>query len=274
MNRKRLLPLNHTLHHKHRKRQCTTGRVLAGSSSSSTNNVHFEKDDIMETNIPNDTKTTLLYLKNIFPKDKFERDLPAIMLKHQLYSILKNRTLVDKQLGELRNSSEIRLFKLSLSDEDEYGVVFTTDYIDYVKEHSKIMGLQSSIIEKYSENVLKCCPDVSLDRKTLTTAFNFTEAEITKLVQCSILTVRDVGSWWLAIPAIGAFIKSFIRGRKAVVAMIKKSKYKEILKTELEQRNLPKSVKLGMEYHLHDIIGADMVQRIKTTSGDLLRLND
>ena len=46
-----------------------------------------------------------------------------------------------------------------------------------------------------------------------------------------MLTVRDVGSWWLAIPSAGLYMKSFIRGRKAVLTMIRKSKYKEILQS-------------------------------------------
>ena len=44
-----------------------------------------------------------------------------------------------------------------------------------------------------------------------------------------MLTVRDVGSWWLAIPNAGIFIKNFVRGRKATLMMIKKSKYREVL---------------------------------------------
>ena len=50
-----------------------------------------------------------------------------------------------------------------------------------------------------------------------------------QLVKASVLTVRDVGSWWLAIPCAGIYMKSFIRGRKAMLTMIRKCKYKEIL---------------------------------------------
>jgi hypothetical protein len=51
-----------------------------------------------------------------------------------------------------------------------------------------------------------------------------------QLVKAGVLTVRDVGSWWLAIPSAGLYMKSFNRGRKAVLTMIRKSKYKEILR--------------------------------------------
>ena len=48
--------------------------------------------------LPSDTEASLLYLKNLFPGDKFEDRLPPIIVKHQLYSIVKNMTVVDKHI--------------------------------------------------------------------------------------------------------------------------------------------------------------------------------
>lgn len=105
-------------------------------------------------------------------------------------------------------------------------------------------------------------------------------------MKSGVLTVRDAGSWWLSIPNSGKFIKYFIKGRfltldthavgfhlvrfniwsflltgrKAVLGMVKKSKYGEILKTELEGRRTTSQVKFQMKYHIHDIIGADLVE--------------
>ena len=50
-------------------------------------------------------------------------------------------------------------------------------------------------------------------------------------------------------------------GRKAVLGMIKKSKYSEVLKTDLEERRTPAQVKFHMKYHVHDIVGAELVER-------------
>ena len=49
------------------------------------------------------------------------------------------------------------------------------------------------------------------------------------LVKAGVLVVRDVGSWWFTIPGAGIFMKSHLRGRKAVLTMIRKCKYREIL---------------------------------------------
>lgn len=83
------------------------------------------------------------------------------------------------------------------------------------------------------------------------------------LVNKGILLVRDVGknntSWWFAIPGVSPFIKSLTKGRDMVRQILKKSKYKELLRKELLGRKLTVS-KLPMEFHVHDIIGADIVE--------------
>ena len=48
--------------------------------------------------IPSDTKAALLFLKSVLPLSKFEGIIPAIVLKHQLYCVMKDKTLVDRQL--------------------------------------------------------------------------------------------------------------------------------------------------------------------------------
>lgn len=43
--------------------------------------------------------------------------------------------------------------------------------------------------------------------------------------------------------------------------MVKKSKYGEVLQAELEGRRTTSQVKFHMKYHIHDIVGADLVKR-------------
>ena len=78
-----------------------------------------------------------------------------------------------------------------------------------------------------------------------------------------VLLVRDIGdnsaSWWFAIPGVSPFIKSLTKGRSMVQQMLKKTKYKEMLKSELMGRKLSVS-KFSMEFHLHDLVGADIVE--------------
>ncbi|PVD39342.1 hypothetical protein C0Q70_01972 [Pomacea canaliculata] len=223
--------------------------------------------------VPSDTKAALLLLRGLFPLEKFEERLPPIILKHQLYSLVKNRTLVDKQLNDLVTAGEVKVFKLGV-DSNSQCLVFSADYTHHVLRVMSETKVDQTLIEKVRVNILDAHTDISLEKDSLTREYGFTDAEITQLVQVSLLTVRDVGSWWLSIPNTGIFMKSYIRGRKSLLTMIKKCKYREILKTELEQRRWPKLARLGISYHIHDIIGADLVDCIMTTSGELLRLRE
>lgn len=80
--------------------------------------------------------------------------------------------------------------------------------------------------------------------------------------------------------------------------MVKKAKYSEVLKNELEERRTTSQVKFPMKYHIYDVMGAELVERylsyyififvifmvffphclfpfsIPTTSGTLLRYAD
>ncbi|KAM4597931.1 inactive serine/threonine-protein kinase 19-like [Polymixia lowei] len=221
---------------------------------------------------PIDIKSTLQYLMTLFPRKLFNDTLPQIVLKHQLYSIHNDKTMVDRQLSELREQGELLMFQLGF-DSDAFGLVFTSDYKAKVLAGEEGRVTQGTV-EKFLEKVLPSCTDLSFNKDKMLKEFLFTDSEITELVKSGVLTVRDAGSWWLSIPNSGKFTKYFIQGRKAVLSMVKKSKYSEVLKAELEERRTTSQVKFQIKYHVHDIVGAELVERIPTTSGTLLRFVD
>ena len=61
-------------------------------------NLFYFSFPVSVSRVPTDTEMYLIYFKNLFPLDKFEHRLPPMVLKHQLYSLNKNRTVVDKEL--------------------------------------------------------------------------------------------------------------------------------------------------------------------------------
>ncbi|XP_043090661.1 serine/threonine-protein kinase 19-like [Puntigrus tetrazona] len=124
---------------------------------------------------------------------------------------------------------------------------------------------------KFLAKLTPGCSDLSFNKEKMLKEFLFADSEITQLVKSGVLTVRDAGSWWLSIPNSGRFIKYFVKGRKAVLGMVKEIKCGEVLRTELEGRRTTSQVKFQMKYHVHDIIGAELVERVQTTSGTLLR---
>nr|XP_020475529.1 serine/threonine-protein kinase 19 isoform X1 [Monopterus albus]XP_020475530.1 serine/threonine-protein kinase 19 isoform X1 [Monopterus albus]XP_020475531.1 serine/threonine-protein kinase 19 isoform X1 [Monopterus albus] len=221
---------------------------------------------------PTDIKSTLEYLMTLFPRKLFNDTLPQIALKHQLYSIHSDKTLVDKEVNKLREKGELLMFQLGF-DAEAFGLIFASDYKTKVLagEEGKVTR---AAVEKFLEKVLSSCRDLSFTKDKMLKEFLFTDSEITQLVKSGVLTVRDAGSWWLSIPNSGKFTKYFIQGRKAVLGMVKKSKYSEVLKAELEERRTTSQVKFHMKYHIHDIVGAELVESVPTTSGILLRFVD
>ncbi|KAM7386845.1 hypothetical protein PAMA_009466 [Pampus argenteus] len=221
---------------------------------------------------PADIRSTLEYLVTLFPRKIFNDTLPQLVLKHQLYSIHSDKTMVDKSVNKLREQGELLMFQLGF-DAEAFGLVFTSDYKAKVLAGEEGRETQGTV-EKFVEKVLPSCTDLSFSKDKMLREYLFTDSEITQLVKSGVLTVRDAGSWWLSIPNSGKFTKYFIQGRKAVLSMVKKSKYSEVLKAELEERRTTSQVKFHMKYHIHDIVGAELVESIPTTSGTLLRFVD
>ena len=81
------------------------------------------------------------------------------------------------------------------------------------------------------------------------------------LVGAGCLVVREVEgsvSWWFNIPGVGAFVKQLLKGRAAMIQLLKKTKYREMLQQEAEKRTLA-GCRLPTVYIVYDIIGSDSV---------------
>ncbi|XP_067089839.1 inactive serine/threonine-protein kinase 19-like isoform X2 [Osmerus mordax] len=160
---------------------------------------------INEDDGPLDVRASLQYLMTLFPRKLFNDSLPQIVLKHQLYSMHNDKTLVDRQLSELREQGELLMFQLGF-DSDAFGLVFRTDYKAKVLTGEEGRVTQGTV-EKFLEKVLPACSDLSFNKDKMLKEFLFTDSEITQLVKSGVLTVRDAGSWWLSIPNSGRFTK-------------------------------------------------------------------
>jgi len=204
-----------------------------------------------------------------------------------LYSILKDRTVVDKELEELRRTNFIRICKLLTGCED-FAIVLTSDYvtlIQYTKEHFKSknkentsnMSTEYKIFDLFMDNLPKFW-DVSVTKDNLEKALyptggKLSEDDITILINAGFLLLRDVNTYWISIPNVGRFVKSVVQGRKELLSFIKKQKWQEILEKDLLKRKLRYS-KLDNTFHLKDLIGKGFVTTAETTAGPLIRLVD
>lgn len=212
------------------------------------------------------------YLWALFPRKLFNDSLPPMILRHQLYSLSRDRTTIDRLLSTLQQKGEVCLVQPGF-DPDTFLVVSNEDFL--VAAIKSIDGSPgASVVRRFLDSSLFTRSKISYNREEMMEKHRFSDAEITQLVRAGLLTVRDAGSWWLSVPGAGKFSKHFIKGRKALLSQISRSRYKEVLLTDLSTRKPPPAVRLGMEYHIHDIIGAGLVDCVPTPSGPLLRLSD
>ncbi|XP_069800027.1 inactive serine/threonine-protein kinase 19 [Dendropsophus ebraccatus] len=214
----------------------------------------------------------LSYLWALFPRKLFNDTLPPMILRHQLYSLIRDRTTVDRLLSTLQQKGEVCLVQPGF-DPDTFLVVRNEDFLSFVLK--SVDGKSgANVVRRFLDSSLFNPSKISYNREEMMERHRFSDAEITQLVRAGLLTVRDAGSWWLSIPGTGKFNKHFIKGQKALLSQIRRSRYKEVLLTDLSTRKSPPAVQLGMEYHIHDIIGAGLVDCVPTPSGTLLRLSD
>ncbi|XP_069701542.1 inactive serine/threonine-protein kinase 19-like isoform X2 [Periplaneta americana] len=169
--------------------------------------------------------------------------------------------------NSLQAKGVVRLFKLG-GEEAALVVIYFDDLVNHINQHCS----KKHVISRFLKEVLPKVQDVSIDKALLRGELGFSQQEISDLVSSGLLALRSTASFWFSFPNAGEFMRAYLKGRKSVLRTIRKCKFSEILQFELEQRNLEKSAKLGMLYHIHDIIGAELVKCIETTSGSLLRL--
>ncbi|XP_063287523.1 inactive serine/threonine-protein kinase 19 [Pelobates fuscus] len=255
-----------------RKLTCETFNIKkqrgdAKGSTSSLNGSPSPYPDFTE-----DPQGAVPYLCALFPRKLFNDTFPPLFLRHQLYSLIQDRTAVDRLLSSLQQKGELCLIQAGF-DSDTFLVVMDKD-LRRTSLASCDGGSRAQIVSKFLESGLFSPSKISYGREEMMQKNRFSDGEITQLVRAGLLTVRDAGSWWLSVPGAGKFTRHFIKGRKAILSQINRSRYKEVLLTDLSTRKAPPSLRLGMEYHIHDIIGAGLVDCVPTASGILLRLSD
>ncbi|CAM9223572.1 unnamed protein product [Discosporangium mesarthrocarpum] len=98
-----------------------------------------DKDDFFDVEaVPNDTVAAILSLQRDFYGGG-EAARTGVVLQHQIYTILSNRTAVDLELTDMRNENKLRFFQLN-TGKDEYGIIHSEHYLRLVSICS--FGLQ------------------------------------------------------------------------------------------------------------------------------------
>lgn len=239
--------------------------------------LHQEEDWI----IPSDTAIALRMMHAQFPEvDKVS--VPPFVLLSQLYSSVKDRTLVDRELEVMKQQMVVRVFKLS-TGQDDFAIMFLDDYLAQANAAKKrLEGKHSQsdliIFDWFFSHILPTHIDVGITQIHLESLLSkvgqcIQENHISLLIKAGLLVrqLADDKSYWFAIPNIGFLLKSLAQGRKELLSLLNRRQYKEILLSVLEKKKLRMS-QLGMRFHVRDLLGSGHLCLSHTATGLLVRI--
>uniref|UniRef100_A0A0E0LK78 Serine/threonine-protein kinase 19 n=1 Tax=Oryza punctata TaxID=4537 RepID=A0A0E0LK78_ORYPU len=250
-----------------------------------------------------DTMIALQLMRTQFPKLEKVVTEPFI-LQSQLYSSVKDRTQVDRDLESLKKDKVLRVFKLN-TGQDDHAIMFMDDYlkqfgetpcieIDTMVLHGIIppyatMALAvkrsrgkdqdgTEVFEWFESYVIHLKLEVSIDQHELCSLLSLggdvTDKHITLLMNAGLLTRQliDPNMYWFSIPSIGPILKGLTQGRKEILSLLNRKKYKEMLLSSLEKTRLRFSP-LDVRFHIRDLIGSGHIKTVQTPTGLLVRIS-
>ncbi|AQL04072.1 hypothetical protein ZEAMMB73_Zm00001d046323 [Zea mays] len=250
----------------------------------------------------NDTMIALQLMRTQFPKLDKVLAQPFI-LQSQLYSSVKDRTQVDRDLESFKKDKVLRIFKLS-SGQDDHAIMFMDDYLKQVAKREgegtmvedvvldivvinvavestnvkvsfaiKRSGGKdqdgSEVFEWFERYVVPSKLDVSITQLELCSLLSqggdVTDKHITLLMNAGLLTRQliDPNIYWFSIPRIGPILKGLSQGRNEILSLLNRRKYKEMPLSSLENTKLRLSP-LDTRFLLRDLIGSGHIKTVQT----------
>lgn len=221
----------------------------------------------------------LSYFKRIFPTELFE-NLPQIIHLHQIYSLFRNKTKVDREIEALRADNRIILFKFDSNLESETLICFRDDFKEYIltqiQQNSKHKYLIDIFLNKILPNETS---QLSISKTSLLTDYKIGDSDISSLIQLGLLAIKDPSNFWFSIPNLGKFRRILLATRKSLLDLLRRQKYKEINLRSFfnnlliqKHKNFKTINKIGAIYVVCDLIGNDLIRKIDSPMGIVIKL--
>ncbi|XP_061367483.1 uncharacterized protein LOC133310549 [Gastrolobium bilobum] len=234
------------------------------------------EDDLTFT----DTLVALRIIRAQFPHIH-KVSVEPFILKSQLYSSVKDRTQVDRELESLRRDKVLRLFKLN-TGQDDHAVMFLDDYLKQIDRVVKRMegnkGGEYEVFGWFKTHVLDSKLETGIEHLELCSLLSHggkvKDSHISLLINAGILTRQliDPNMYWFTIPNIGSLLKGLVQGRKEIISLLSRRSYKEMMLASLEKKRLRMSP-LDMRFHLRDLIGSGHLRTDQTPTGLIIRVS-
>ena len=193
-------------------------------------------------------------------------EISPIITKAMLYSLMSNKTQVDKDLADLRKSNKIMWFPFRSSSSD-YIMLFS-DYTSVLKKHLLTLNIPAT---KVMEALKKQCDMIYFSKVDLKGKMNLSDDAIKSLTQDKFLLLNSNSTYEFSVPSSGNYIELLSQGKVRILNVLKNRTSNEILEQELLDMKL-KQCSLGIKYLLYDLIGNGQVKSVKCGMGNLIRL--
>ncbi|XP_050251703.1 uncharacterized protein LOC126698486 isoform X2 [Quercus robur] len=221
--------------------------------------------------------------------------IQPFILRSQLYSSVKDRTQVDRELESLRREKVVRIFKLN-TGQDDHAIMFLDDYLNQMENVVKRLEEKEGdqVFKWFRTHVIDSKLEPSIEHQELYTLLSLggmvKDGHISLLINAGLLILKSVVLWsfsvlasytrqlidpnmyWFAIPNIGSVLKGLSQGRKEVLSFLNRRRYKEMMLASMEKKRLRFSP-LDMRFHLRDLIGSGHLKTVQTSTGLLVRVS-
>ncbi|XP_048137515.1 serine/threonine-protein kinase 19 homolog isoform X2 [Rhodamnia argentea] len=199
----------------------------------------------------------------------------------KLYSSVVDRTQVDRELESLRRTKVLRIFKLN-TGQDDHAIMFLDDYLNQIERAVKRMEEKNvhdlEVFEWFKIHVIDTRLEPNISHQDLCSLLSLggkvKDNQISVLINGGVIIRQliDPSMYWFAIPNVGSMLKGLSQGRKELLSLLSRRRYKEMLLASLEKKRLRLSP-LDMRFHLRDLIGSGHLKTIKTPTGLVVRIS-
>ncbi|KAI8144210.1 serine-threonine protein kinase 19-domain-containing protein [Fennellomyces sp. T-0311] len=199
---------------------------------------HLEWPDISETVITAQYLISNLALTEQARRTDLAQKLPRVCFLHQIYSIITDNTMVDRELQEAIDEGSWRKFHIIGSLEDEFAIMNTNDYVatiddakrEFVSDQADMsdQNITAGLFDRFKKLALDS-NDVAISQKS--EGFDFTDKEVSCLIKYGVMLphVQKTDTYWFAIRRQGLFMSHYIKGRVEILRILKKRPTHDIL---------------------------------------------
>ncbi|KAE7997841.1 hypothetical protein FH972_002442 [Carpinus fangiana] len=226
-----------------------------------------------------DTLVALRIMRAQFPRIEKVSVQPFI-LRSQLYSSVEDRTQVDRELESLRREKIVRIFKLN-TGQDDHAIMFLDDYLNQIERVVKRLEEKKQgdleVFKWFRTHVIDSKLEPSIGHQELHTLLSLggkvMDGHLSILINAGLLTRQliDPNMYWFVIPNVGSVLKGLSQGRKEVLSLLNRKRYKEMMLASMEKKRLRFSP-LDMRFHLRDLIGSGHLKTAQTSTGLVVRV--